>query len=151
MNQEQKEWLDSIAAAAQRAKHIFPSMAACEAALESNYGESKLAREANNLFGMKAHRHNVYGVEKLPTREFEKGEWITISAEWEKYETIEQCFSDRMETLRRLQDIYPNYRAAILAKSPEDYTFAVSKTWSTDPNRAHKVLGIYKELIEWPQ
>lgn len=59
MAQYQEEFLQQAASAARRAGHIFPEYAACEAALESAWGHSELAREANNLFGQKqAHRRS---------------------------------------------------------------------------------------------
>jgi flagellum-specific peptidoglycan hydrolase FlgJ len=148
MTLEQSTWIHAMVEAAVIADHIFPAMAACEAALESRYGQSQLAREGNNLFGLKAHKHNVYGVLSLPTHEFENSEWIEVTAEWEKYETLYQCFADRMETLTRLKDVYPEYGAALRAKSSEDYIILVSKRWSTDPNRAQKVLAIYMEAAQ---
>ncbi len=49
----QDSFLRQASAAARAAGHIFPDYAACEAALESTWGRSRLAREANNLFGQK--------------------------------------------------------------------------------------------------
>ena len=49
----QDSFLRQAAAAAHTAGHIFPAYAACEAALESTWGQSRLARQANNLFGQK--------------------------------------------------------------------------------------------------
>ena len=49
----QDSFLRQASAAARAAGHIFPDYAACEAALESTWGQSRLAREANNLFGQK--------------------------------------------------------------------------------------------------
>jgi len=51
---QQSQFLTMAAAAAQAAAHPFPAIAACEAALESAWGTSRLASEARNLFGLKA-------------------------------------------------------------------------------------------------
>src|SRR5579872_123560 len=102
MNVLQKDWLDRTVEAAKKGGHIFPEMAACEAALESGYGTSQLAVKDNNLFGMKQHQHPVYGTERLPTREFENGQWKVIEAEWVHYPDYDSCFRDRMLTLIRL-------------------------------------------------
>lgn len=143
MNDSQKEFIAKAAAEAERCQHPFPLMAACEAALESNYGKSQLAIDGNNLFGMKEHRHNVYGVLKLPTREFEGGKWIQTEADWVKYPDLSACFADRLATLRRLSSVYSRYAAALAAKDPKAFVTEVSKTWSTDPERAAKVISIY--------
>lgn len=131
--------------------HPFPNMAGCEAAHESQkpgavpFTLSQLAAEANNLFGMKAHQHNDYGVVNLPTREFLSGDWTVVSAAFEKYPTLDDCFADRYATLRRLSPIYPHYKAALAATDPEIFVTEVSRTWSTDPKRAEKVIAIYRE------
>lgn len=146
MNDSQKAFITQAAAEAIRADHPFPTMAAAEAALESNYGLSELAREANNLFGMKQHAHAVYGTMNLPTREFENGEWIATTAQWVKYPDWASCFRDRLATLERLANAFPHYAAALAATDAETYIAEVSKTWSTDPNRGAKCLAIYEEF-----
>ena len=143
----QREFLDSAKAAAIKANYPFPAMTACEAALESGFGASELAREDNNLFGMKQHAHPVYGTMTLPTREFLMGEWKTVTSAWVKYPDWRACFADRLATLERLSNAFPHYKAALDAKDAETYIAEVSKTWSTDPLRGQKVLGIYKEYL----
>jgi flagellum-specific peptidoglycan hydrolase FlgJ len=138
-------FVQQAAKAADSAGHLFPEMAGCEAALESSYGRSLLAIEDNNLFGMKQHRHALYGTAILPTREFEQGEWVAVSASWVKYPSQAACFQDRMATLVRLSSTYPHYAAALRALDPESYIREISQTWSTDPARAEKVLSIYRE------
>ena len=150
MTPQDHEFLNRAFAAAQQAGHVFPEMAACEAALESGYGRSQLASQDNNLFGMKAHQHQLFGTISLPTREFISGEWVTCEANWCRYNDWQECFEDRMATLKRLAGIYPHYQAALEAKTGEDYVRQVSMTWSTDPKRAEKVLAIYDAVAgDW--
>jgi flagellum-specific peptidoglycan hydrolase FlgJ len=144
---QQKQFLNDVSISAEAAAHIFPSMAACEAALESGYGTSELAAEGFNLFGMKAHAHPEFGTLSLPTKEFLDDKWIVCSAEWVKYPNLTECFMDRMATLKRLAPHYPHYAAALAAKTAQDYIVAVSQSWSTDPQRAAKVLSIFKVYI----
>ncbi len=147
MDPVRQAWLESTAAQASAAGHVFAQMAACEAALESNYGQSGLARQANNLFGMKAHAHPIFGTLSLPTREYLNNQWVTVNAEWVSYPTVEDCFADRMATLVRLQDVYPHYGMALAAPDEMTYIREVSLTWSTDPNRAEKCIAIYREYF----
>lgn len=133
MTSEQKKFLLDAAAAADRARHIFPEMAACEAALESAFGRSLLAIQDSNLFGLKSSRHSIYGTHVLPTREFENGEWIQTSALWVHYPGWATCFFDRMATLNRLSSFIPNYKAALDAKDAKSFVISVSESWSTDP------------------
>lgn len=147
MNDTQKSFLLAAAQEAIKANHPFARMAACEAALESNYGLSVLAREDRNLFGMKQHVHPIYLTMNLPTREFEGGEWKTVTASWIIYPDWRACFADRLATLERLSSIYPHYKAALSAPDAETYAREVSASWSTDPQRADKVISIYREWL----
>lgn len=157
MNDAQKNFLAKASAEAAKISHPFPMMAACEAALESNWGNSALARDANNLFGMKQHAHPVYGTMNLPTREFvglandtqdgKQDGWITVTAHWVEYPDWASCFADRLATLQRLSNALPHYKAALEAVDPITYVTEVSKSWSTDPARAEKVISIFNESI----
>lgn len=141
------DWIQYVAGQASVSGHIFSQMAAAEAALESNFGQSQLAQRGLNLFGMKQHRHPVYGTLPLPTREFLNDQWVEVTANWIIYPTIAACFSDRMGTLIRLSDVYPHYAMALAA--PDEYTYIneVSQSWSTDPERAAEVTAIYKQYF----
>jgi hypothetical protein len=46
-----------------------------------------------------------------------------------------------------LSSVYPHYKAALDAPTPEQYVEAVSRTWSTDPGRA-AVISIYHHYID---
>jgi flagellum-specific peptidoglycan hydrolase FlgJ len=128
---------------AQAAQHIYPAMAACEAARESVWGTSELAVKANNLFGAKQQVHPIYGTLSLPTKEFLNREWVTETAEWISFPAVEDCFVARMATLERLAPEYPHYALALEAKTVEEYVTEVSLSWSTDPNRAQNCIEIY--------
>lgn len=148
------EFLTKARDEAKLVNHPFPEYAACEAALESAYGQSLLARQDNNLFGMKQHRHAIYGTHNMPTREFvglekdtEDGKqdgWIITQAPFISYPDWGACFADRLATLLRLSAAYPHYAAAVDAKDGETFVREVSQTWSTDPARAEKVLAVYE-------
>jgi flagellum-specific peptidoglycan hydrolase FlgJ len=141
----QEEFLVKATAAARAAGHVFPEYAACEAALESGWGMSHLAVEANNLFGQKQAHPPIAGTETLalPTREYLHGAWIAVHANWVKFEDWAACFRGRMALLHALSEAYPNYRTALAAATGEQFIAEVSKTWSTDPARAGKVLAVY--------
>lgn len=151
MNSTQREFLDRATAEAVKANHLFPKMAAAEAALESNYGLSALASRDNNLFGMKIHQHPAHpewGMHSLPTKEFEGGEWVTLNSNWMCYPGWDACFRDRVGTLYRLANLLPHYAAALKAPDAKSYVTEVSRSWSTDPERAKKVISIYNEYLK---
>lgn len=143
----QTDFLTRAVIAARQGGHIFPDMAACEAALESGWGLSRLARVANNLFGQKQDRgHNKgIGTLALPTREFLHGRWVVVDAFWVKFPDWAAAFAGRMEILRALSVEFPAYAHALQAANPEQFIQLVSERWSTDPERARKVLSIYDE------
>ena len=143
----QDNFLRQASAAARAAGHIFPEYAACEAALESTWGQSRLAREANNLFGQKQSVDDAKGIGTLalPTQEFLHGRWVTVIAQWARFADQAACFRARMALLRRLQVSYPAYARALAASNGEAFIEEVSRTWSTDPQRAQKVLAIHRQ------
>ena len=140
-----EEFLEKAAAAARAAGHIFPDHAACEAALESAWGRSMLAEKANNLFGQKQSHPPAGASLSMPTREFLHGSWVMVQAEWMMFPNWAACFAERMTVLRQLENAYPHYRAALSAATGEQFVAELSKSWSTDPDRAEKVLSVYRE------
>jgi flagellum-specific peptidoglycan hydrolase FlgJ len=149
MTTPQDSFLHQASTAARAAGHIFPEYAACEAALESTWGQSRLAREANNLFGQKQSQTpsgiKASGTIALPTQEFLHGHWVTVIAQWARFADQAACFRARMALLRRLEVSYPAYTRALAATNGEVFIEEVSRTWSTDPQRAQKVLAIHRQ------
>ena len=140
-----EEFLKQACAAARAAGHVYPEYAACEAALESGWGMSGLAIKANNLFGQKQSHPQLPGSSTLtmPTREFLHGAWVTVQANWVHFPDWQACFSARMELLRSLCQSHPDYMAALSSTTGGAFITNVSRTWSTDPERAGKVLSVY--------
>jgi flagellum-specific peptidoglycan hydrolase FlgJ len=141
----QEQFLLRAAQAARLAGHLFPEYAACEAALESAWGESRLAREGNNLFGQKQAHPPLPGTGTLSieTREFLHGQWVTVPAHWARFADWADCFRARMAVLEALRHAYPQYAAALAAASGPEFVEQVSVHWSTDPDRARKVLAVH--------
>lgn len=147
------DFLAKAEAAALAGGHIWPQYAACEAALESGWGGSGLCVNANNLFGQKQPVNSLplgIGTLVLPTQEFINGRYITVSARWVKFASWDDSFSARMALLRRLAPAFPHYAEALAAPAGAAFIQAVSLTWSTDPQRADKVLAIYAQHYPVP-
>jgi flagellum-specific peptidoglycan hydrolase FlgJ len=146
MESKRSAFLQQAAAAARAAGHLFPEHAACEAALESNWGQSRLAREGNNLFGQKQSHPPLAGsgTLEIETREYLHGEWVQVPAQWVKFANWAECFRARMALLEHLRHAYPQYAQALAARTGEAFVEAVSVSWSTDPDRARKVLSVYR-------
>lgn len=141
-----EEFLPKAVEAAKAGGHLFPEYAACEAALESAWGESTLCKEANNLFGQKAGpwTQGLAQIE-LPTHEWVHGVLVPTVAYWPKFPDWAASFAARMALLKGAEAKYPHYHVALNAGGGEEFVKQVSQTWSTDPARADKVLVIHQK------
>jgi flagellum-specific peptidoglycan hydrolase FlgJ len=148
-----REFLDKAYRAAIESGHIFPEFAVCEAALESAFGNSKLCILGNNLFGQKSGSTTKdLPTIPMPTKEnvdlnkdgkIDSGEVVIVQSNWVKFPDWTASFRARMELLQRLAPRFPHYAFALNAKTGREFVEEVSKSWSTDPIRAIKVLAIY--------
>jgi flagellum-specific peptidoglycan hydrolase FlgJ len=135
------EFLTKALQAANDAGHIWPGYAAAESALESGWGNSRLAQDCNNLFGQKSgHTSTQYPQKAMPTHEWVKGKLVPATAYWPVFPDWKTCFAERMNLL---QSMPKTYGAALAANSGPDFVVEVSKAWATDPLRAKKVLDTY--------
>jgi flagellum-specific peptidoglycan hydrolase FlgJ len=141
---EQIEVLKSFRDAAKVAKHIFPEMAACEACVETNWGESELYRKYRNVFGQKQSHPPIYSTIVMPTQEFLRGKWISTHAEFVVFPTAVEAFEARMSLLLRLQSTVPAYNAALHAATPEEFIVDVSRAWATAPSRVSNCMMIFR-------
>ena len=131
----------SAAARACSARSGFPpGITVAQAALESAWGNSQLARVANNYFGIKA-RAGGEQVE-LPTVEFVAGAAVRVSAKFASYGSMLESFVERDRIIASLA-VYEEARAA--ASEPEAFVRALARRWATDPQYAEKVLCVYRE------
>lgn len=73
---------------------IVPGIATAQACLESRYGTSKLAQNARNLFGVKAHASWNGPTLPMLTAEMQDGELVTVEELWRMYPDWQSCFSD---------------------------------------------------------
>lgn len=157
------EFLTKAFRAATRARDtyrlpIVPAIAAAQAALESAWGASELAREANNLFGIKAGKTWEGPVYRLPTREFdpEKG-WYTVYADFRAYEDWTACFRDYGDIIAT-RPWFKDAAEAAVRGDPEGFLNGLlarpgrEPGWATDPAYKDKVLDIARRfgLLEGP-
>ena len=111
-----------------------------QAALESNWGNSRLSRDAHNYFGIKVHG-SLPQIE-LPTHEAVNGALVQTVARFAKYDSMEACFADRERILTHVA-AYAEARAC--ATDPEAFIRALARHWATDPHYAEKLLYLYRE------
>lgn len=137
---ERRVFIESIAEAAraeQRKHRLFASVTIAQAALESAWGQSKLAREAHNLFGIKG--VGPAGYVEMPTWEVVNGQRVQTTARFRRYNSRAECIEDRSRILTTLS----RYRDVLEAGTPELQSRALQECgWATDPQYGAKLLAI---------
>ena len=87
----------------QKASGILASVSLAQFILESGYGKSELAQNANNCFGMKKSLSgNTWGgstwdgvsIYTKKTQEYENGAYVTVTADFRKYPSVEESIAD---------------------------------------------------------
>ena len=135
------EFLATATAAAQKASATsgLPfEITVAQAALESNFGQSRLSREGNNYFGIKAHATCPDSIE-MPSTEVVNGVTQHVTARFARYASMEACVADRDALILR-RECYSTARAA--AHDPAAFARALAAHWATDPNYASKLLKL---------
>src|SRR5205085_9312705 len=93
------DFIDTVGTAAQRSRRtsgVPASVTVAQAILESDWGRSRLTRQGNNLFGIKALGGAVgpAGVVTLATWEHVGGSDVVVQAPFRAYYTLEQSIDD---------------------------------------------------------
>lgn len=139
------DFIESIALYAikyMKTEGILASLTIAQAILESNWGRSELAVNANNLFGIKASLPWVGPKYRKKTKEFMNKKWIEITVEYCYFESVEECIE---------------YRSSIFLKKPRykrlwgvmDYKEASQIIYecgyATDPNYPQKLIEVIEK------
>lgn len=127
------------AKASAKLSSVPASFTVAQAALESAWGESLLARQGKNLFGVKADPSWKGEVLTINTREFLRGTWVTVPARWRKYADWQVCMDDHAAFLHQNRRYAPCFQCA----TGDAFARAVAKAgYATDPDYAGKVVSI---------
>ena len=125
-------------------KGLFPSVIIAQAALESGWGESALAKQYNNHFGMKKGGGTNYGgwggqTVTLKTGEVINGQNITIDGVFRVYPSLEASIIDHnglFYTLSRYKDV-------LTAKTPREQVTAIKNGgYATGTNYVDAVMAV---------
>jgi flagellar rod assembly protein/muramidase FlgJ len=121
---------------------IPASIIIAQAALESGWGQSKLASDGKNFFGIKADSSwkgpSVY----MSTKEYINGKMITVQQPFRVYGSAIDSFDDHSEFLNR------NKRYASLFDSLDYKKWATglqAAGYATDPNYSSKLIQIIQK------
>lgn len=140
---EQQAFITTIAEEAQQLQdqtHLFASITIAQAILESNWGQSELAIEANNLFGIKGSYDDQSSI--LPTTEVIDGETIIIDDEFKKYATVQESMIDHIHFLSG-----GTYEAISTSKNYKETAYALQDGgYATDPDYAEKLIALIEEF-----
>ncbi|MCI1284379.1 MAG: glycoside hydrolase family 73 protein [Lacticaseibacillus songhuajiangensis] len=124
---------------------VLPSITLAQAILESNWGNSTLASQYHNLFGVKADA-NQSG-RNLTTSEYVNGQWQTVTARFRVYS--DDYASMREHAILLYQGTSWNrgqYAAVVKAADYETAAKALqSSGYATDPDYASKLIAIIKK------
>jgi flagellum-specific peptidoglycan hydrolase FlgJ len=127
------------ARSSQRACGVFASITVAQAALESAWGESGLAKSAKNLFGIKADSLWRGDTVTLNTKEFIKGHWVEVPAQWRKYPSWQVSIQDHAAFLKR----NPRYRGCFACSTAQAFVLALAAAgYATDPAYADKLISL---------
>lgn len=99
---EVKEFIDKIAEktiASCKAVNLLPSPSIAQAIIESAHGTSKLAVEANALFGIKADSRWDGKTYQKSTKEFQNGQYVDVVAKFRMYDTWDESIEDHAQFL----------------------------------------------------
>jgi flagellar protein FlgJ len=129
------------ALASSRAGGFPPGITVAQAALESRWGQSQLARDANNYFGIKA--HGAHARVAYPTVEHVNGRDLRVTAEFAHYASMDECFADR-DRIIATATCYADARGC--RADPEAFARALATHWASDPHYAEKLLRVYREI-----
>jgi flagellum-specific peptidoglycan hydrolase FlgJ len=125
---------------------LFPLLAMAESACESAWGESELAKQGNNLFGVKAYPQYWHGETiTMHTREYNKeGQPYYIDAPFKKYDTPADSFRDWINTVEG-----PRYQTAGVESATDAgaQIEAIAKAgYSSSPTYAATIESIMRGL-----
>lgn len=118
---------------------LRPSLLIAQAALESNWGNSQLARESNNYFGIKNKAGRSY-----QTKEFQESDWKEVQANFKEYPSLYESILDYADLLKHGTSWDDHlYDEVIAAENYQKAAYALTEAgYATDPAYAEKLIQI---------
>ena len=144
----QREFILSVAPGAresQRKTGVPASVTLAQAILESDWGRSKLTREAKNLFGIKAMRSpGTAGVYNIETWEVLGGQNVTVMAAFKAYQSLSDSIVDHGRWFHENS----RYRQALQVRDdPREFARAINEAgYATDPAYSVKLITLMEKF-----
>ncbi|MDQ3812142.1 MAG: glucosaminidase domain-containing protein, partial [Chloroflexota bacterium] len=138
------EFINAVGAAAQRSRKLTgvpASVTVAQAILESDWGRSRLTRQGNNLFGIKAlSGPGPAGVITLATWEHVDGDDVVVQAPFKAYYSLEDSIDDHGRFFMRNGRYV---RALALGSDAREFARQIQEAgYATDPGYASKLIGL---------
>lgn len=138
------EFIDAVGVAARssmKSSGVPASVTVAQAILESDWGRSRLTRQGNNLFGIKAlNGPGPDGVVTLATWEHLAGGDVVVQAPFRAYKTLEQSIDDHGKFFTSNR----RYAGALaVANDAREFARAIQDAgYATDPSYASKLIKL---------
>ena len=136
-------FIDEIASgaiAAQRAYGVPASVTIAQAIEESGWGQSGLATQDRNLFGIKG--TGPAGSDPQATTEYENGQWVTRIALFRVYHNAAESIDDHGKLLAT-SGYYS--QAMAVRQDPNAFATALTGVYATDPDYGSKLIGLMQQ------
>jgi len=116
------------------------SVTIAQAILETGWGKHTIG-SARNLFGIKG--KGPAGTVKAPTKEYINGKWVTVLADFAKYDNFEQSITEHAKFFIRNR----RYTVALqFKKNPDRFAREIHKAgYATAPNYSDKLIALMKK------
>ena len=138
-----KEFIEFVGENARRAKAatgVPASVTVAQAIVETGWGKHTIG-EAKNLFGIKG--RGPAGSVRAPTREYINGKWITVDADFAKYDSFEQSITEHARFFLRNRRYAP---ALKFKDDPDAFAREIHKAgYATAPNYAEKLIALMRQ------
>ena len=139
----EQAFIDAVAPGAVAAQSRYGVPAAvtiAQAIEESGWGQSSLATQDNNLFGIKG--SGPAGSDAQPTQEFLNGGWVDTTAGFAVYRNVTESINDHGRLLAT-SGYYT--RAMTVRHSPNAFADALTGVYATDPGYGGKLIGLMRQ------
>jgi flagellum-specific peptidoglycan hydrolase FlgJ len=129
------------ALAAQKQYGIPAAVTIAQAIDESGWGQSMLAAQDNNLFGIKG--TGPAGSVERPTQEYENGQAVTVNAPFRVYSDVAQSITDH-SLLLATGSAYQQAMAD--RRSPDAFANDLTGVYATDPGYGANLITIMRQF-----
>ncbi len=129
------------AVAAQRRYGIPAAVTIAQAIDESGWGQSELAVQDHNLFGIKG--AGPAGSVERPTEEYRDGGWVTATASFRVYHSVAQSIADHS----RLLATGESYQQAMTDRHyPDAFANDLTGVYATDPDYGANLITLMRQF-----